>query len=298
MREVIETVTLLNVGDSPITEVALELEEFRNQLSVSDEQGKMLPFLTKEAIRDKLPEDMKAQLDRNEIFLVWVILFNSMPIQPQQYKVLRLRHLDYEDPKMNIRDKKVNMFSVYRVPFFSFVSSFFANETVSLSFVFEEGVTHHGGLVLLAKDQNGDDIEEEDIENNFHYTVNQHNITLSISGKKRKEKSIQSIDTLYAVVPDEESRSLVGGITFFSIVFPAFIVITYFHFKSLSLFGIMSTTELLSIVSLGLARFPSGLISIKKRLIISTIEIFFVYVIILFPGIWFTSLYNVFSHFI
>ena len=49
--EVIETVTVFNDGNSPITEIALELEEFRNDLSIFDEKGDVIPFLTKEAIK-------------------------------------------------------------------------------------------------------------------------------------------------------------------------------------------------------------------------------------------------------
>lgn len=261
------------------------MEEFRSELSIFDEVGNVIPFLTKEDIRNKLTKDIKARLERDEIFLAWMVL--STPIQPKQYVVIKLRYLDYEDPEQNVSDRTVSVLPFYRAPFFNITIVFFANETLSISFNFEEGVTHEYGPVLLARDKDGNDIEDVKIEDNLHYIVNQHNFSLSISGRKRNQAGIQSILLLYTVFPDKELRSIVGGITWFALLFPILIVITYFHFNDLSLFGIMSTTELLSIISLGIARFPSGLISIKKRLIISMTELFLLYVLILLPASWF-----------
>ncbi len=284
-REVMETITLFNTGKSPLSEIALEMEEFRSGLSIIDEEGNLIPFLTKEDIRNRLAEGIKAKLDTDEIFLAWMVL--SRPIQPQEYYVIKLRYLEYEDPEKNISDRTVSFLPLYRAPFFNVVISFFANETLSVSFDFEEGVTHEYEPVLFARDKNGNDIQDVSIEDNFHYDVNQHNFSLSISGRRRSQTGIQSILLLYTVFPDKEVRTIVGGITWFAILFPLLIVITYFHFNNLSLFGIMSTTELLSIISLGIARFPSGLISIKRRLIVSMTELFLVYVLILMPIIWF-----------
>lgn len=289
-REVMETITLFNSGNSPLPEIALEMEEFRSGLSIFDKEGNVIPFLTKEDIRNRLTEDIKARLDRDDIFLAWMAL--STPIQPQQYNVIKLRYLEYEDPGKNVSDRTVSFLPFYRAPFFNIDISFFANETLSISFNFEEGVTHEYGPVLFARDKNGNDIEDVNIGDNFHYTVDQHNFSLSISGRRRNQTEIQSIMLLYTVFPDKELRSIVGGITWFSIFFPILIVITYFHFNNLSLFGIMSTTELLSIFSLGIARFPSGLISIKRRLIISMTELFLVYVLILMPISWFFLIYK------
>ena len=266
------------------------MEEFRSGLSIFDEVGNVIPFLTKEDIRNRLSEDIKAKLDNDEIFLAWMVL--STPIQPQQYAVIKLRYLDYEDPGKNVSVRMTGVLSSYRAPFFNIIVAFFANETLSISFNFEEGVTHEYGASLLARDKNGHDIEDVKIGDNFHYIVNQHNFSLSISGRKRNQTGIQSILLLYTVFPDKELRNIVGGITSFAILFPILIVITYFHFNNLSLFGIMSTAELLAIISLGIARFPSALISIKMRLIISMTELFLVYVIILFPASWFFLVYE------
>ena len=62
-REVMETITLFNTGKSPLSEIALEMEEFRSGLSIIDEEGNLIPFLTKEDIRNRLAEGIKAKLD-------------------------------------------------------------------------------------------------------------------------------------------------------------------------------------------------------------------------------------------
>jgi hypothetical protein len=294
-QEVIETITIYNRGLSSIKEIILEMENFRNELNVFDDIGHLIPFLTKAALKTKLTEDMVLQLESDKIFLAGVAFPSYCEIEPNAYKILVLRYTNF-NVKNNVSYNSPLPF--YKISAFYFIFSFFGEETISLSLDFEEGITHDNGLIIIPKDENGNYLDDYSIEDNFHYKLNQHNITLSVSNRKRMEKGIQSVYALYAVVPDSEYRTLIGGITWFSLIFPIFIVSFYFHFNSLSLFGIMSTTELLSIVSMGIARFPSMLISIRKRLVISMLELFAVFVIILIPHAWISYLWVVISHFV
>lgn len=43
-QEVKEIITLVNEGKDPITEIYFEMEEFRNELNVTDDQGNIVPF--------------------------------------------------------------------------------------------------------------------------------------------------------------------------------------------------------------------------------------------------------------
>ncbi len=288
-QEVTEIITLFNEGNKPIREFYFEMEDFRNVLSVIDDKGNMITFLTKEQLKPMVGEEISAKLDNNEVYICGIVLSTSNEIQTGEYKIFKLTYniLSLDSPF--VYD---NPLSVYKNSNFIIIFSFYDNETVSLSFDFEKGDTADEGLYIACYDKDNNDIDY-DIEDKFHYVPKQRNITLSISARKRKEAGIQSVAVVYSIVPDKEVRNIIGIITSFSILFPFFIVAAYFHFKSLSLFGIMATTEFLSIVSLGIARFPSILIYVNRRLIISFIELVLVLVIILLiPETWLLEVWN------
>ena len=282
-QEVTEIITLFNEGNDPIREFYFEMEEFRNGLRVLDDKENLIPFLTKEQLKPMVGEVISAILDNNEVYICGIVLSASNEIQTGEYKIFKLA---YNILSLDFPIVYDNPLSVYKNSNFIIIFSFYDNETVSLSFDFEKGDTADEGLYIACYDKEDNGIDY-DVEDKFHYVPKQRNITLSISARKRKEAGIQSVAVIYSVVPDKEVRNIIGIITLFSILFPWFILEAYVHFKSLSLFGIMPTTELLSIVSLGIARFPSILIRVNWRLIISLIELFFVLVVILFiPETW------------
>ncbi|MHB8562075.1 MAG: hypothetical protein ACYDAP_13130 [Thermoplasmataceae archaeon] len=293
-QEVKEIITLVNEGKDPITEIYFEMEEFRNELNVTDDQGNIVPFLTKEALKHKLVGEIKAQLENDKKHICGIVFHPSGEIRSGEYKILELSYnllgleteVTYDNP----------LLSVYTSSNFYLVFSFFGDETVSLSLDFEAGISADDGLFIICRDKDGEDILDYNVEEKFHYNPSQRNITLSISARKRKEKEIQSVLVLYSVVPDKEVRTLIGSITLFSILFPILIVAVYLRFKNLSLFGIMSTTELLSIVSLGIAEFPSILVSVKRRLILSMVELFLVFIIILIPQTWISEVWDMIIH--
>lgn len=289
-REFLESIVLFNNSVEQIEEIAIEMEEFRNELGVYDESGIQIPYLTKEEIKSKIPSSAWVSLDEDKVFLAYITLPSQNALRPNAYKLINLRYVDYEDPSQNIYDSVPRnpiseMFEnlksrVYRAPFYDVSINFFEMETTSISFVFEEGISHDAGLILLARDSKNNEIIDE-IEKSFHYNVEKNFCSLSISGRKRNIKDIHSIEIFYAVVPDKELRQIINSITGFSLAFPFIILYFYFYFKDLSLFGIMSTTDLLAIISLGLTQFKTGLISIKKRLIISLLLLLLIYLVIL-----------------
>ncbi len=291
-REFLESIVIFNNSVKQVEEIAIELQKFRIELSVYDESGIQIPFLTKEEIKSKIPSSAWDSFDSDKVFLAYIKLPSKNVLGPNTYKIINFRYVDYEDPSQNtyslLSQNRVSVFfdnlksRVYRAPFYSISINFFEFETTSISFVFEEGISHDAGLTLLARDSNNNEIIG-DFEEPFHYTLEKHFCSLSISGRKRKSKDIHSIEILYAVVPDKELRQIINSITGFSLAFPFIILYLYFYFKNLSLFGIMSTTDLLAIISLGLTQFKTGLISIKKRLILSLMLLLLIYFIIVIP---------------
>jgi len=286
-QEVTEIITLFNEGKEPIREFYFEMEDFRNELSVTDDKGNLIPFLTKEEIKQSVGDAISEKLDSDQIYICGIPLPTS--IESGEYRILKLTYNFLWAGSGNYYYNSLIPF--YKYTEFPIFLSFFGNETLSLSLDFEEGITTEYGISLIARGANNKRLYP-DIQEKFHYADKERNITLSISARKRKEAGIQAVAVLYAVVPDKEVRNIVGIITLFSILFPAFIVAEYFHFKSLSLFGIMATTELLFIVSLGIARFQSILISVNKRLIISSIELVLVFLLILIPNTWLLSFWH------
>ncbi len=280
-QEVTEIITLFNVGKEPIKEFYFEMEDFRNELSVTDDKGNLIPFLTKEKLKQYVDDVILAKLDSDQIYICGIVLPNS--IESGDYRVLKLTY-NFLWAGSGVYYYN-SLIPFYKYTNFLIFFSFFGNETLSLSLDFEEGITTEYGISLVARGMNNKRLYP-DIQDKFHYAPKERNITLSISAKKRKEAEIQAVAVMYSVVPDKEVRNIVGIVTFFSILFPVFIVAAYFHFKSLSLFGIMATTELLSIVSLGIARFQSILIFVNKRISISLIELFLDFVIVLIPETW------------
>lgn len=293
-QDIIETITLFNDGPDAIKEVILEMEEYRNELKIFDEEWHLIPLLTKDELKEYLPKNTYSQLIEDKIFLAGLPLPASLEIKPKTRKTIVMQYKSFS----NIQNVRYNGYlPSYGLSNFYVTFSFFENETFSLSINFEEGITHRNGLIIIPVDKQGEYITDYSAGEKFHYVENQHNLTLSISIKKREEKEIISAFVLYSVIPDPEYRTLIGGITLFSITFPVFIILFYFRFNSLSLFGIMSTTELLSIVSIGISRFPSTLISIRRRLFLSLLELFVVFVVILTPHVFLLYLWTELSHF-
>lgn len=291
-QEVAEIITLFNEGKEPIREFYFEMEDFRNELSVTDDKGNLIPFLTKEKLKQSVDDAISEKLDSDQIYICGIALPTS--IESGDYRVLKLTY-NFLWAGSGIYYYN-SLIPFYKYTKFLIFFSFFGNETLSLSLDFEEGITTEYGLSLIARGVNNKRLYP-DIQDKFHYVLNQRNITLSISARRRKEAEIQAVALAYSVVPDKEVRNIVGIITFFSILFPAFIFAAYFYFKSLSLFGIMATTELLSIVSLGIARFQSILIFVNKRISISLIELFLVFLFIIIPETWLLSfLHLLISH--
>ncbi len=280
-RHISETITLFNSGSSSISEIALEMEDFRADLNIFTENGSLIPFLTKEKIGERLSSEMKEQLDDDKIFLAWMTFNMGEEIKPGSYKLIRLQYIDYRNNEIPTSIKGRHFLSISKPISFSKDVSFFSDETLSLFFDFEWGTTHDGDLQLIPKNKNNEYIMDEKIGADFHYEPYPHNITLSISGKKREKNEIQSIDIFYFLIPDQDIHILVESLTYFSILFPFLIIFIYIYFKNLTLFGIMSTTEFLAIVSIGITRFPTTLISVKGRTILTIIELSIDYIMLI-----------------
>lgn len=282
---------MFNSGDKEITEIALEMEEFRNELSIADDGGNYLPFLTKEKILKETPinENIKTKLINNEIFLAFIPLRPSFSsIAPKSYKVIFLRYWEHDDQgkddiiiKKFEENKILRKLSVFRTSHFVLPIRFYGEETASLSFSFGEGIRHKRGLMMIPIDETSKIVDKK-IMDSFHYVPLRNSISLGISGEKRKDYNLKSLEFYYEIVPTQDIRYFLNGITLFTFLFPFLVLYLYLQLKSLSLFGITSTTDFLAIISLGVTKFQTGLISIKTHLIISLVLIGFVYLFVLF----------------
>lgn len=268
------------------------MEEFRNELSIVDDTGKFLPFLTKEQIlrESHIDDAIKTKLKNNEIFLAFIPLGSSFSsIAPKSYKVIVFRYWEHDDQGRddirikNFEESKIlRKSSVFRISHFVLPIRFYGEETVSLSFSFGEGITHKRGLIMIPIGEDSRMVVDKKIIDNFHYTPFPNIISIGISGKKRKDLKLKSLEFYYEIVPTQDIRYFLNGITLFTWLFPFLILYLYFQVRSLSLFGITSTTDFLAIISLGVTKFQTGLISIKIHLIISLILIVLAYLIVLF----------------
>ena len=296
-KETYESIVLFNSGDTEICEMALEMEEYRNELSVKDDKGCNIPFLPKDQILQKpIDQEVKDKLDKNKLYLSYIVFKSGdSGIKPKSYKMIEFRYWEhgyqeckekYENIEENsVETKKlkpnnpklihINSISKFYIPI-----RFYCAETVNLSFSFEEGITHNNGLFLIAED-NHSKILNKKIEKEFHYEPLPNRISLGISGRKRVKNKINLLNIYYSVVPTSDILYFLNGITIFSLLFPFVIYFFYMQFQNLSLFAIMSTSDLLAIISLGVARFQTGLISIKTRLTVSLTLLAFFYIVLL-----------------
>ena len=67
--EFLESIVIFNNSVKQVEEIAIELEEFRIELSVYDESGIQIPFLTKEEIKSKIPSSAWDSFDSDKVFL-------------------------------------------------------------------------------------------------------------------------------------------------------------------------------------------------------------------------------------
>lgn len=87
-KYVLEELVIENNSDKEISEIVVEIDEFKRDLKIVDNSNKSLIYLPKYKMieRNTLPGDIIKKVDKNKIFLLWIIL-NKPLSQGAQEKI-------------------------------------------------------------------------------------------------------------------------------------------------------------------------------------------------------------------
>ncbi len=268
-----EKISFQNHSSSKVNEIAIEVENFRSNLSITDEDNKEIIYLTNEKLKDKdeLPLDIKENLgekgrDKRRNIL-WLIL--NKPIGPNEYGMIFINYIEYAKRSDKHSDnKKYEMAYInhktYREAFYLDTIYFYANETVSVFINWDDALEINSSNFYYKKGRNNETEEFDPSEINFRNNW----VSFGLSKSKRDEKSISTIFLVQSFVPQKEQLRLIQVLTIFTLLFPLTEFVSIALDRVSYLFASLEVETVL-ILTLAFADTRTILISYKKFIIIA-----------------------------
>ncbi len=280
-KYVLEELVIENNSDKAIFEVIIETERFKPDLKIVDKSNKSLIYLPKYKMlesnrRNMLPDDIIKKLEKDDIYLLWIIL--NEPLLPGAQEKISMAY--FAKPKIR---KILHYYDSIR---YVDIFKFYGKETLSVSASIEDGISLDSKYKRIAPmstiSKKGDrGIIIDDIA---HWESGENCFSYSISYEARIKNDIEFIVHLHVIVPEKSERHLVFSLVLFALIFPftgIFLLID--HLESISYVFDIIEVEVVLILTLGVTQFRSKLIN-PKNLIIGAV-IFMAFVSIL--NLWF-----------
>lgn len=277
-RVILEKISFQNKSKGQIKEIAVEIEHFRSNLKITDEEGSKIIYLTNEILKTKkeLPVDIRdciSNKDKDQRKnILWLILNRS--IDPKAYGSVFLNYVEYArrtDDSAKIEKNEMGYLNhkMYNEVVYYDAVDFYSKETLSIFSHWEDSLT-------LKNIPNFYYIE---FKKNFYYfkpfeqvdmDIRNNGISFSISNSKRIEKNITGIRLIYLFMPEKEQLRLIQVLTLFTLLIPFTEFISIFLNNISYLFDSLEVETVL-ILTLAFAETRTRLILHKKFIIIALI---------------------------
>lgn len=268
-RAVREKISFQNKSTEEIKEMAIEIEHFRSNLRVTDEDNKEIIYLTNEKLKDKneLPKDIKAGIEETDKdkkkYILWLIL--NKPIAAESYGDIFLNYIEYarrtSDHAIVAKNEMAYVnHKMYKEVIYYDAVNFYANETLSIFSHWEDSLEINGYDFYYFKVKKNPHVEHFDQGST---NIRNNCISFSISNSKRIEKNISSIFLFYLFIPQKEQLRLIQVLTWFTLLIPFTEFISIFLNNFSYLFASLEVETVL-ILTLAFAETRTRLISHKK----------------------------------
>lgn len=276
-KDVLEELVIENNSDENISEVIIEIYDFRYDLKIIDSSNKSLIYLSKYKMlesnrRNMLPGNIIKKLEKNDICLLWIIL--NKPLLPGAQEKISLTY--FGKPKIR------RILHYYDSLHYLDKLNFYGKETISVFASIEDGISFDPKYKPIAITKNGN--KRVTIDNIVHWESRENCFSYSLSYDDRINNDVEYIIHLYAIRPEKGERYLVFSLVLFALIFPlAGIFLFIDRLESISYVFDIIEVELVLVLTLGVTQFGSKLINPKQ--IIMGAVIFMALVVIL--NLWF-----------
>lgn len=291
-RSAQEKISFKNKSIHEESEIAIEVEHFRSNLRITDEDNREIVYLTNEKLKDKneLPDDIKKNIHlserEKEKNILWLML--NKPIPPKAYGLIFLNYIEYARRTDDHSDAKKNEMTyvnhrMSKEAIYYDAIDFYCDETLSIFSHWEDALELNGYDFYYFKKHSGSvvHLDPNDINSRNNW------ISFGISKSKRVENDISSIRLIHLFMPQKEQLRLIQVLTWFTLLFP-FTEFISLPLDSVSYLFASIEVETVLILTLAFAETRTGLISHKKLITIALVitGAFFLGILGLLFGFW------------
>lgn len=280
-RTVQEKISFQNTSEDEIKEIAIEIEHFRSNLRITDQDNKEIIYLTNEKLKDKKELSDMQEKDKNKRKnILWLILNKS--IASGAYGAIFLSYVEYARRTNDhaIIEKNEMAYINHRmykeVIYFDNIE-FYDEETLSIFSHWEDSLEINSYDFYYFIDKNKSYLKNFEQEST---NIRNNCISFSISNSKRIEMNIYSIFLFYLFIPEKQQLRLIQVLTWFTLLIPFTEFISVLLNNISYLFASLEVETVL-ILTLAFAETRTRLISHKKLITLALIITGALFIIIL-----------------
>ena len=296
-----ENIVFYNNTGGSINEIMIEIEDYKSNLTIVDENQNELVYLTKNEIDKKLKEKnietqinekIKVGIDKNERYILYLILNHT--VENNSYIRIQLNYIEYrsenrwysknENSKSKIISKAKSFWSKLIIRHISNTATyydkikFYGDETLSVFNRWQDGINiETRGPYWLVNNKYTD--LSNDVTKKFHSKTRENCFSYSMSVDTKKNYNISGHLSISTVKPEPSKLNLIIILLAFTLLFPFSMFIAAYERNMGYLFDSLEV-EVVLILTLSFAETKTNLVRFD-RFIVAGILV----TIILFCGV-------------
>ncbi len=230
-RNATEKITFKNASERVLTEIILEVENFKANLKIIDNNGNELVYLPNYKIEEEgnIPKDIINAMNEKDPEKKRYILVIELkqPVKKDKYYSIYLDYIEYRKEnknKNNYEKLAESRHFLYREAEYLDVIYFYDNETLNIFNHWEDGLSIEIGDPYIFGEKNSEEYSDDSIveldNNRMHLDSRKNCFSFSISNKYRTSANIMSVGVIYNVMPEKRLIGLMQILTVFVLLFP------------------------------------------------------------------------------
>ncbi len=279
-RNATEKITFKNTSERILPEIILEVEKFKPNLKIIDNNGNELVFQPNYKIEEQknIPEDiLNAMHEKGPGKKRYILLIElNQPVEKDEYYSIHLDYIEYAQYITDKKDKKnksnyeksvEQKHFIWKETGYTEWISFYANETLSIFNHWEDGLSIENGdlgIIDRPKNSKGYPNNSDQLDNEkIHLDFRKNFFSFSISNKYRTQENITSVGITYTIKPENSQIRLMQTLTVFVLFFPGTDIISLILHNISYLFDSLEI-ERVFILTLAFAQTRTRLLSLEK----------------------------------
>ena len=275
-RNVNEKIIFKNSSAKPLSEIILEIENFKTNLKIIGNDGNELIFLPNYKLRERadLPQSIDTSIKDPELKRNFLLIKLKRQIEGDEYYGLSLHYIEYTKEETDMIEPYERYFNPFELEHFMYneamymdLIEFYDRETVTIFKHWGNGLSLSDGdpYILYAKisdTDSDDDIGELD-KSKLSLDLRKNSFSFSITKNDRERFNINIMAIFYGIRPEKKELSLIKALTMFVLLLPLADLISFFLHNISYLFDALET-ESVFILTLAFAQTRTRLLSHEK----------------------------------